>query len=100
MRRELLSMGYRPLSPRVWGKPVGFHLLTFDTEKMEISNFFKSPRTDETLLYERQKIDEDNFVRQIKSFESYAKYTITSSADWSFLTKEQEIEFLLAEDKR
>lgn len=95
MRRELISMGYRPLSPAVWAKPVGFHLLAFDTEKMEISNFFKSPRTDETLLYEKQKIDEDKFVQEIKSFESYAKYTITSSADWSFLTKEQEIEFFL-----
>lgn len=41
--RELRRMGYRPMAPAVWGKPVGYHLFTVSKKdgKWRFSNHFK-----------------------------------------------------------
>jgi len=39
--RDLVKMGYRSLKPKIWAKPVAFHLFLFEEEKLLWTNFFK-----------------------------------------------------------
>jgi hypothetical protein len=53
VRLALLAMGYRKARPSKWAKPVGYHLFTFNEEKMEWANWFRS-MDGQILAYERR----------------------------------------------
>lgn len=51
IRTALSQMGYRPIPPRQWVKPSGYHLFVYKEDDKEWTNWFKSA-TDKLCIWQ------------------------------------------------
>jgi hypothetical protein len=87
----LTSMGYRPMSSIIWGKPIGYHLLTYELNTNEFTNWFKG--YDDTLLrwnseiYEKDETVKEDFLNFLKYVEACTNTShMSHSSVFEFLT--------------
>lgn len=83
----LTKMGYRKMKEGVWGKPIGFQLLTYEEDKDLLTNWFLSP-TNKSCIWntgiikgKESNITEIDALRQIKCFEVYTKLDIHTNSE-------------------
>lgn len=118
--KALMSMSYRPLDgqKRIWAKPIGFGLVTFDFEDMKSKSYFYAandghcePYASEKLLDEY--IDPAGFAKQMRledlrvedvicflaEFECYKIKTnvYQNGPKGAFLTNDEETSLFLGE---
>jgi hypothetical protein len=96
---DLTSMGYRDMGGDVWGKPFGYHLICFDINKKEWTNYMKTTGGD-TTVWHREKFKEKKettFVEFLKDCEADTNITgHISKVEFNFLTIKEKAEFLLS----
>lgn len=114
MIKDLLSMGYRPMddiNKPIFGKPIGYHLFTFELDKLLWTNWFKSncdPNTKSDLHIngmciwnsikytadDWETIDtntETGFIQFLKSTEKYTNIQTGNNSNFEFITIDQAI---------
>ena len=91
IKDALLKMGYRTMSPGVFGKPLGHTLITFEIDKMLLTQWFTSPDGKPCIWNSEILNAEDDFLIQIKTIETYGiRVGIGNySSSFEFLTPEQ-----------
>ena len=99
MNKKLIlkSMGYRQLgNSKIYAKPVGFHLLTFDLVKQTLTNCFRSNKTHQICVYNSHEItDDENFLQMLKYHESTSRLSVGNPSDFEFLNSTETFEELL-----
>lgn len=106
LKNALMRMGYREMGKDVWAKPFGFHILTVklghrkegDEAKFMLFNYFMGANK-ELLLWDSYDliVEDEDYLASIKWIEhitdtAHGAYQGTKETDFSFLTKQQEIE--------
>lgn len=96
IEKILTSMSYRLIQKNIWMKPIGFHLFTYNEERKEWINFFKSK--EESLIWESKIYNnpEEDFLLWLKYNECYTKtdYHGFDDSNFEFLTIQEQVEFL------
>lgn len=101
--KVLTSMGYRLMSPNVWGKPFGYNLLTYETDKNLWTNWFtsidKNPLIWNNHTFKTDSDSELTLEEQFKQFiiisEAYTSIRTNTYSDFSFLSDQETINFML-----
>ena len=96
IKLALLKMGYREMNENVFGKPIGFHLITFELDKLLWTNWFKG-NNNETHIWNSSKYDmanidlKDDFLNFIKisERESNMNQGWNENSKYEFLIPEQ-----------
>lgn len=102
LKLAMRKLGYRPMNRDVWGKPIGYQLLTISVrgKKVELTNHFKA-KSNKLLVFSRHEIKdnaaEGGYEGAIK-FAEYTTYRPVSTgydSDFGFLTLTDQFDALL-----
>lgn len=92
LKNALTKMGYRPLSKKVWCKPVGYHVLTVRMKGKEavlINNFNGKAKI---LTWNSTVLDKKDYVESIKCAEANTNLQIQNPSSFEFLSREEFLE--------
>ena len=79
---DLISMGYRKARPNTWVKPVGYHFVTFEEDKMLWTNWFLDAN-DKNIIWDSEvyfELKYGNFLDFLKHTEAHSRFNVATSA--------------------
>lgn len=93
---DLKRLGYRPLDPKHWAKPVGYNLFVVELKDKgcKFTNYFTGANN-KTLVYDSKDFDEDATIGSLKYKEGCSCIStgaFIALGKFEFLSKEQELE--------
>jgi len=90
VRQFLISMGYREEKPGKWLKPIGFCLFSFEEDRSEWTNWFRSADNGQPAIWESKKIDttmsDRHLLITLKTLEA-CTHLVYSNGDSEFQLK-------------
>lgn len=88
--KDLISMGYREVVTNFYAKPVGFHFLTFEIDKLLFTNWFKGKDNSTHIWNSDTYTDEETdgeFLGWIKSVEMYTRINAGDISNYEFINQ-------------
>jgi len=90
IKKDLISMSYREMKPNVWGKPFGYHLITFELDKNLWTNWFmnsfKEPLIWNSIVYIPNPKVENHFLNFIQYCEACTNVNGHKGGTFEFFT--------------
>jgi hypothetical protein len=92
----LRQMGYRHMGKGVWGKPVGYHLLTVHTKAKAavFTNHFKGAK-DQPLVWNRHGLDPEDYLSSLKFAERGTRLNMAQPSEYQFVTPDEQFADIL-----